>query len=581
MGENGEMISDLAIIGDRRTAALVDRKGDILWYCPGRFDCPSLFAALLDPKLGAWRLDMPDVRPVHRSYLDDSGVLRTVLAAPQGEWTITDFMPIGPNAPEGLVCRLFSAPPTDVRVFLRPRPNYGRDRVVLKTAGNAVVINGRYNVHASCPLEVADGEVAFTLPAGRQGWAVLAERETDPPNSGEIERWLTATLAHWRRTFEGASYSGPYVREVAASLRALRLLTHEQTGGIVAAATTSLPEIPGGVANWDYRYVWLRDAGMIVSALTRLDGDLAEGERYLEFICSSRGSSPRYPVPVFSTLDYERAPEEETLDWAGYVGSRPVRIGNGARDQMQLDAFANVLLAAKLIYQRSERRPHWETVSAIADFLAEHWREPDHGIWEEPVTRQYTAGKVIVACGLGSIAEFSSDPGQAERWRTAVGEIRDFVSKECMTSTGAYAVYAGSEEVDVSAALFPVWAYTAPDTPEMLATMAALERDWSRKGLLYWRRLECSDSRKEGAFLAGTFWVAQYWIMRGDLERARRIFDAGLACANDLGLFAEEGDPQTGRMLGNFPQAFAHAAFIGAVIDLKAALEGEAGGEKA
>ena len=364
--------------------------------------------------------------------------------------------------------------------------------------------------------------------------------------------------------------TGRYTQEVSDSLRALRLLTHEPSGGIVAAATTSLPEVPGGGANWDYRYVWLRDAGMIVSALLHMSDDLAEGQRYLGFICSSRGSSSRYPVPVFATIDAAAAPAEASLALAGYRDSRPVRVGNGARDQLQLDGFANVLLAAKLLYQRSHDRPHWDTVAAIADFLSVHWREPDHGVWEEAATRQYTAGKAITACGLDSIAEFTPDPNQAQRWRAAVHDIRQFVASHCITSEGAYAVYAGSEAVDVTAALFPVWSYCAPDTPEMLATMAALERDCSWTGLLYWRHLECADARSEGAFLAATFWVAQYWVMRGDVDRVRRILDAALAFANDLGLFAEEGDPRTGQMQGNLPQAFVHAAFIAAVTGLNA-----------
>lgn len=567
-------ISNFALIGDRRTAALLDRKGDLVWYCPERFDYPGLLSRILDPGGGAWQIELPGAWPLRRNYLDDSGVLQTVLGTPKGAWTITDFMPVGARTPAGLICRLFSVAPAEARIVLRPRPNFGRDPVTLEPADEAVLVNARHRLYTSHAPTLSDGAVTFEIPEGEEGWAILADTELTRPGRAEIDCWLAATIKHWRAIFSGASYSGPYGHEVTASLRALRLLCHEETGGIVAAATASLPEVPGGSANWDYRYVWLRDAGMIVSALVRLNGDLTEGERYLDFICSSRGSSEHYPVPVFATLDHERAPAEQDLDLAGCLDSRPVRIGNGARDQLQLDAFANVLLAAKLIYQRTERRPHWETVCSIADFLADHWHEPDHGIWEEAVTRQYTAGKVVVACGLDSIAEFSPDQQQAARWREAVRDIRDFVCKNCLTSSGSYAVYAGSEEVDVSAALFPVWAYTNPDAPEMQSTIESLERDWSWKGLLYWRRLECSDSRREGAFLAGTFWVAQYWIMLGELERAQRILEAGLACANDLGLFAEEADPRTGRLLGNFPQAFVHAAFIGAVIDLRAALPG-------
>lgn len=566
-------IRDLAVIGDRRTAAVLDRMGDILWYCPVRFDSPSLFAALLDPEGGACRVKLRGASPAGRRYIGDSGVLETRLRTNAGDWLMTDYMPVGTEAPRGAICRLFSAAPEDARVTVRPRPDYSRKEATLVHTGGGIAINDQQHLYASHPLTIDGEAVCTTVPRGEPGWIVLADAPLASPSGADLDRWLDATLEHWGTLAGMASYSGPYEREVSASLRAIRLLCHEETGGIIAAATTSLPEVVGGPANWDYRYVWLRDAGMIVSALIRLGGEITEGARYLDFICGARGSSHSYPVAVFTTLDGETAPEETSLPLTGYGGSRPVRIGNAARDQMQLDGFANVLLAAKLIYHRSGERPHWNTVEEIAEFLVRHWREPDHGIWEEKPRRQYTASKVIAACALDSVADYATDQVQAQRWREAVQDIRAFVTEHCLTGEGAYAAIAGSEEVDVSAALFPVWAYTEPDTPEMLATIAALEKNWSWRELLYWRRLDCAESREEGVFLAGTFWVAQYWVMRGDLERARRIIDAALACANDLGLFAEEAEPGTALMLGNVPQAFVHAAFIGAAIDLKAATE--------
>ncbi|TPW00494.1 MAG: Trehalase [Beijerinckiaceae bacterium] len=570
-------IRDLAVIGDRRTAAVLTRDGTILWYCPGRFDRPSLLAGLLDPNGGAWRIDLPGATPAGRGYLEESGVLETWLRVGVSEWAVTDWMPAGADAPSGLICRLFSAAPCEARVSLKPCPDYARAAPGLVRLDDSVRIGGGgHHLYASHQMVVEGEAVVFTLPEGETGWAVLSDAALEvPPARLDLDRWLEVTLAHWSELAALFDYEGPYKREVAASLRAIRLLSHEASGGIVAAATTSLPEVPGGSRNWDYRYAWLRDAGMIVSALTRLGGDLAEAGRYLDFICSSRGSSSKYPMAILTTLDGEAAPTEEILDLAGFDHSRPVRIGNNAGDQLQLDGFANVLLAAKLLYQRTDHRPHWDAVEEVAEFLVRHWREPDHGIWEEEGTCHYTANKVIVACALASVAEFSDDASQARRWRAIVGEIRDFVSGNCLTKEGAYAAVAGREAVDVSAALFPAWGYTEAGAPEMRATIAALERDHSWNGLLYWRHLECADARFEGTFLAGVFWVAQYWVLQGDLERARRILDAGLGYANDLGLFAEEADPREeggGRMLGNIPQSFVHAAFIGAVIDLKHAL---------
>lgn len=568
----GFTISDLAVIGDRRTAAVLDRMGTILWYCPERFDRPSLFAGLLDPQAGAWKVQLPQAKPSSRRYLGESGVLESRLCTTAGDLVLTDFMPNGQGAPKGAVCRRFSGSPEDAHIVLEPRPDYARREPNPVHAGGAVCIDGSLHLYASHPLSIDGRTVSFVLPKGEEGWAVLSDRALEGPTAAGLEEWLAGTLDHWRAATKDDSYSGPYEFEVRASVRAIRLMCHDETGGIIAGATTSLPEVSGGSRNWDYRYVWLRDAGMIVSALTRLGGDVIEARRYLDFICGARGSSSKYPLAVFTDLDGQRAPGEEILDLAGYLDSRPVRIGNNARDQLQLDAFANVLLAAKLIYQHSDERPHWDAVEEIAELLVERWREPDYGIWEESAKLQYTSNKVVVACALSSVAEFSADEAQAVRWRATAQDIRDYVSSHCLTSEGAYAVHAGSEDVDVSAALIPIWGYTAADTPEMQATMAALERDYSWEGLLYWRHLEDTDSHEEGTFLAGTFWVAQYWIMRGDLRRAQRIMDAGLAYANDVGFLSEEAHPRSGRALGNIPQTFVHAALIGAVIDLKAAM---------
>lgn len=571
--EQAPSIGDLALIGDRRTGALVGRRGEIVWYCPGRFDRPSLLGALLDPKSGSWRLEARDASYVSRRYAGPSAILETCFAQSAGELLLTDWMNAGDGAPRGVLCRLLSPAPADLRLVLEPRPDYARRAATLVAAGPATVRidDGAHWLYGSHPIAIDGQRATIDVPAGERAWAALADSPLPAPSTADVFAWRQCTLDHWQALEDLLPYEGPYAAEIAASLRAIRLLTHAESGGILAAATASLPEVAGGSRNWDYRYVWLRDAGMVVSALVRLGGDLTEGARYLDFICSLRGASSRYPVPVFATLDGQRAPEEAALNIAGYAGSRPVRVGNDARDQLQLDALANIVLAAKLIYGRTDERPHWATVQEIAEFLAARWHEPDHGIWEEKARRQYTASKVIAACALASAAEYSADPAQAARWRSAVRDIRTFVAENCLTAAGAYAHFARTDEVDVSAVLFPIWAYTSADAPEMVATIAELDLRWSWQRTLYWRRLECDDSRAEGAFLASSFWMAQYWVMRGDLLRAREIIDAALECANDVGLFAEEYDPRRAMTLGNTPQAFVHAALIGAVIDLKVA----------
>ncbi|RJG07385.1 glycoside hydrolase family 15 protein [Noviherbaspirillum cavernae] len=578
-------IRDLALIGDRKTCAVVTRNASIVWYCPERFDHPSLLAALLDEdKGGAWTVEPSSAIKGSikgsRRYLEHSGVLETRLRMQGGECTITDWMPLGAAVPDG-VCRLFSSAPQRIAIVLKPAPDYARGTADLQPHEEGVRIDGRYCLHASHPLVIEDGAIRFELPAGEEGWAVLANASMARPREADVRRWLNVTLDQWRDIASETAYAGPFETEVAQSLRALRLMTYAPNGGIIAAATTSLPEVPGGHRNYDYRYVWLRDTGMIMSALVRAGSQGGAARQFLEFICGSKQEDARKPLlPPFVSLDYQPAPDEVELPLGGYLGSRPVRIGNNANDQMQLDGFANVLLAAKLIYDRYGTREHWDTVRQLADFLAAHWRQEDNGIWEEHDLRQYTAGKVITSCALRYLAEHADNDAQARRWRDAAGEIHDHVAAHCLNAEGAYAAVAGGEAVDVSAALFPVWGYTAADAPEMLATMRVLERDHS-DGRLYRRHLEEFDARKEGAFLAGTIWVAQYWVMRKDLPRARMLLETALKYANDLGFFAEEADAGSGRMLGNFPQTFVHAAFIGAVIDYRNALTGSGNGADA
>lgn len=566
-------IRDLGIIGDRRTAALVTGDASIVWYCPGRFDQPSILGALLDPQGGAWTIEVPNGRPSGRAYTGDTGILETRLETPQGPLVVTDWMPIGDKIPAGAICRLLSPAPVETWVRLRLRPNYNREPVILNRVGLSVATQHSLTLYASHPIRIdADaGEVSFAIPVGERGWAVLADHAIDQPDREMIEGWHAATISSWKELSERVQYEGPYEREVAASLRALRLLTYGETGGIIAAATTSLPETIGGDRNYDYRYVWTRDAGMVVSALSRAGSNGVDERRFLDFICSAGGNVDGMPIGPVATVDCGVVPVESTVEGlAGYRNSLPVNIGNGARDQLQFDALGNVLLAAKLFYERSGTRPHWSTVCEIADFLAEHWPEPDFGIWEEREKRSYTTGKVISACGLEFLANCTQDREQSKRWQSAAREIRSYVAAHCLTDEGAYAAVAGGQSVDVSAVLFPIWSYTPAESPEMIATLTAIERDLA-EGDLYRRHLELEDSSTEGVFLAGTFWVAQYWIMRGAIDRARGIIDAALQYANDLGFFSEEADPATGEMLGNFPQTFVHAAFIGAVLDLKTA----------
>ncbi|WP_299754710.1 glycoside hydrolase family 15 protein [uncultured Pontibacter sp.] len=573
MGRSKISIQDLALIGDRRTCAYISKDSTVVWYCPGRFDAPALLAGLLDEaKGGLWQIQAENLRASTRYYHSDSSILCTHLATESGELKVEDFMPIG--ASFNGICRMLSKAPYQLKVVLSPKPDYARQAPLFQPEPDgAISINGSMFLYASHPLQVQTDSIHCDVPAGQASWFVLCEQAAGI-TSAKIKQAHTVTRESWQEVTSHITYHGPYEQQVRDSLRVLRLMTFEENGGIIAAGTTSLPEVKAGFRNYDYRYVWLRDAAMIGSALTRAGSDGEEERRFLSFICDAMYHVEEPVVPFF-TLDKKPAPGELLLHHLeGYAQSLPIRVGNDANDQLQLDAISNVLLAAKLIYNRFDTREHWELVAMLADYLTEHWHEKDHGLWEETQLQHYTSSKVVAAVSLEYIAEHSQEEAQRQRWESAAADIRAFVEENCLTSEGAYAAYAGSEAVDVSAILFPIWAYVDADAPQVLKTIEVLERDHCQN-YLFRRHLVDFDAKQEGAFLAGTFWVAQYWVMRRNWQKFKGVMDAALTFMNDVGLMPEEGDPETGEYLGNIPQTFVHASLIGAVIDYKAAMEEE------
>lgn len=566
-------LNDLALIGDRRTCALLDKQGNIVWYCPKRFNNPSLFAHLLNPeKGGVWKLEAEDLEFKKRVYLEESGLLQTHLINKKGDLLLEDWMPL--NAQFYGICRKLSRSPVPYIMRINPRPNYARQPPILKSTGEKhATLEYDYHLYASHPIKVDKDSICCRVPAGEKAWLVLAEKALAQPKKA-LEEVRGKTLKNWRKIAARITYKGPYEDEVRKSLRLLHMLTFAQNGGIVAAATTSLPQIIGGERNHDYRYVWLRDSAMIISALTRA-GSNGRGERkYLSFICSAMHRIPKPVVPML-TLEGQPAGRQQRLShFRGYKDSKPVHYGNRVGTQLQLDANANVLIAAKVIYNHFQTREHWKTIQYLANFLVEHWNEPDHGMWEENSKKQYTSSKVIISKSLQYIAEHSEDQTEKNRWQKTARQIQKYVDENCRTSEGAYAYYAGSEDVDVSAILFPIWGYTDVDSKAMLTTVEVLERDYCQNHL-YRRHREEYDSRKEGIFLAGTLWMAQYWVMRQNWEKVEAILEAALRFMNDAGIMPEQGNPETGEWLGNLPQTFVHASLIGTIIDYKHARYGK------
>lgn len=567
-------IKDLAVIGDQKSCALIDSEGTVAWYCLWRFDQPSLFSLLVDREGGWWTVEAAGKRLRQRDYQNDSAILVSEFDVEGGSFTVRDFMPTVPEMAG--ICRLFSAAPVAVTSRLFPLPDYGRATARLQQDGNFLVWEDRFEFYimGSHPLQLLGGEVVMTIPPGEESWCVLVDDKRALPHltTGELHQAMQQTEGRWKSIMRNIEYEGPYKKAFYQSYKAIQLVTHSGSGGILAAATTSLPEKIGGSRNYDYRYVWLRDTAMDVSALIRANSSGGEAERFLDFLCAGRNTNKKNLFVPFYDLDHKTAPDEEHIPGTGYRNSTPLRIGNGAHEQLQLDAQGNVLLAAKQIYTKKGGKPHWETVMGTAEYLVENWRKKDHGIWEENTEHHYTSSKVLVAKSFEFLAQYADTEPQRIRWLQAARDIRRFVNLHCMTSDGAYAVYAGSESVDVTAALYGVWWYDKPDSPAMQQTIRRQETEY-RDGDLYRRHLVETSSTKEGVFLAGSLWMAQHYLMLNEIAKAEAILQAVLGFATDLGFLPEEGDVKTGEALGNLPQTFVHASLMGVILDYKSAIE--------
>ena len=568
-------IKDLAIIGDQRSCALIDKEGTIAWYCLWRFDQPSLFSLLIDQEGGWWNVEAEEKRLRQRHYQENSAVLVSEYEVKGGLLHVTDFMPAQPQMAG--ICRMFSPAPVTVKTVLFPAPNYGRSTALLKKKNDYLVECRQFEfyIKTSHPLQVEEGRVVMEIPAGEEGWCVLVDdkRSLTHVNKDNLQIALAQTVTHWKNLMGNISYEGPYREAFFQSYKAILLVSHASSGGILAAATTSLPETIGGTRNYDYRYVWLRDTAMNVTALVRAGSRGNEAERFLHFLCAGRETNKKNLFVPFYDLDHKTAPDEEKIPGTGYRGSTPLRIGNGAFEQLQLDAQGNVLLAAKQIYSRHQNKPHWKTIVQTADYLVKNWHKKDHGIWEENVQHHYTSSKVLVAKSLEFLAEHAESEKQKSAWINTAKAIREFVNNQCLTSEGAYAVYAGSEDVDLTAALYSVWCYDKPDSPAMQKTIQQIEKDY-RDGDLYRRHLVETDSKKEGVFLAGSLWVAQHYLALKEISKAQIILDAVLRFATDQLFLPEEGDVKTGEPLGNLPQTFVHASLMGVILDYKEAITG-------
>jgi GH15 family glucan-1,4-alpha-glucosidase len=583
-------IEDYALVGDTHTAGLVSRGGSIDWLCLPRFDSPACFAALLgDAGNGRWLLaPAGPVREVRRRYRGDTLVLETEHRTDEGTVRVVDCMPPRQHDPD--VARVVEGVRGRVRMRmeLTIRFDYGSIVPWVRQVGGALhAVAGPDSVWLRTPVPV-HGEnwttvADFTVAEGERVPFMLtwhashmrAPRRIDPVQA------VDDSQAWWGRWASRIAYQGGWQDAVIRSLLTLKALTYAPTGGIVAAPTTSLPEAIGGVRNWDYRYCWLRDSTFTLYALM-LAGLAEEARAWREWLLRAVAGQPKQMQILYGVAGDRRITEQE-LDWLpGYQGSRPVRIGNAAVDQFQLDVYGEVMdtlhLGRRIGLESDE--PAWDLQRALMEFLEDHWRDPDEGIWEmRGPRRHFTHSKVMAWVALDravKAVEQARLEGPVDRWRALRREIHEEVCREGFdTGRDSFVQFYGGRHLDASLLLIPLVGFLPATDPRVKGTVAAIQSELMADGLVHRYAPEGSPQVDglppgEGTFLACTFWLADNLTLMGRHDEAVAIFERLLELRNDVGLLAEEYDPSTGRQLGNFPQAFSHVALVNTARNLSA-----------
>ncbi|CAL9475281.1 Trehalase [Nocardiopsis dassonvillei] len=599
MGPVNTDIGEHAFLSDCHTGALVDGGGSVVWMCAPAFDGPAVLAGLLDPERGGrWTVEVAGARLEERAYLDDSLVLESVWRGDESEVVVTDLLALeeGPGAGlhrKGLLLRLVEcrSGAAAVRSHLSVRPDTGRGSVSWRRLGDRVAEASGLLLSGGTSWRLdEDGDVEWRaeLSAGEHAIMCLdylhGERAVDV---GEGRALLEETLAAWRTWAGRSDYRGFGAEHVNRSLIVLRGLLHQETGALISAPTTSLPEWPGGERNWDYRYVWHRDAPLVVLTFMRL-GHVEEAELYLRFLLSVCGE-PRGRIPPVQTIHRTPPPREEELHHlSGHLDSRPVRVGNDAYDQHQLDVYGHILDAA-LYYHQVTGGLDEEDISrlvSVADVAAGLWRKPDAGIWEvRGEYRHWTNSKVYAWVCLDRAIRLALLTGRedgvpAERWAAERDAIRtEVLQRGYDPQSGSFVRFYGSSRVDGSLLRLPLLGFLKGDDPRILGTLDRIEADLGGDGCLIWRyETEETDDGldgPEGAFLLCSYDMVSALVLAGRKDEARLRFEELCRRAGPLGLQAEEMAPG-GAMLGNFPQSFTHLALIEAAMNLEDAEDSEA-----
>ena len=579
-------IEDYALIGDLQTAALVGRDGSIDWLCFPRFDSPSCFGALLgDQDHGNWQLaPVGATECTSRSYRGDSLVLETLWETPTGTVKVIDFMPQRDATPD--VVRIVEGISGTVQMHgeLRLRFDYGRvvpwmrrtDHHRVAVAGpDSVWMRGHSSIHSYGKDFATHGD--FTVKAGERVPIVLSwlpSHRSQPPRQ-DAEKSLQETLNAWQEWSAVNHYQGPYKDAVMRSLIVLKALTFEPTGGIVAAVTASLPEQIGGERNWDYRFCWLRDSTMTLSALL-CSGYVEEAAAWREWLLRAIAGDAADLQTMYGVGGERRLPET-VADWLpGYEGSAPVRFGNAAVDQLQLDVYGEVIdtLHLALMAGVPMERHVWGLVKSLMSFVEKHWGDPDEGLWEVRGGRRHFVHSKIM-CWVAfdravKMAELTGLPAPVKRWTAARDAVHaDVCAKGYDPALGAFTQYYGGKELDAATLFVVKTGFLPPDDARVISTVEAVRDRLDHGGFV--RRYSTGTAEdtevdglegEEGAFLACSFWLVDALVAIGRKDEGRELFERVAAISNDLGLISEEWDPKAGRQLGNTPQAFTHVALV-------------------
>lgn len=590
-------IADHGLVGDLRTAAVVGVDGTIGWFCPGRFDAPSVFASILDAERGGSWTITPDEEPRSRRqfYLPDSAVLVTRFHGDAGAAEVHDLMPIlrphDADHRQRLVRRIRAVRGT-VRLGTRidVRPDYGRTGVEVEEIDGALLLTGdgvRLGLSADVALEVHEGVVTadLDLADGETATFVLEvlHDTSSPAAEQDTDALLAGTTTFWREWLARSTYTGRWREQVERSAITLKLLTHEPTGAIVAAPTASLPEDPGGGRNWDYRYVWMRDAAFSLYALLRL-GFTDEARDFVRWLSERLGDDADHelgPLRVLYDIDGGIPEEVELVHLSGYADSRPVRVGNAATGQLQLDIYGELIDSVYLFNKYGPGISHdaWQDLVRILEWLAEHWDEPDAGMWEirdEP--RHHTTS--LLMCWVAfermiRVARQRGLPGPIEEWL----DVRDAIHAKIQDEgwdpdLQSYVQHEDSGALDAGLLLMPMVKFTSPADPRFLSTLARVEERLVSDSLVF--RYDLGQTPDgvdgtEGTFSMCSFWYVEALTRVGRLDEARLALEKMFTYSNHLGLYAEQVG-LNGEQLGNFPQAFTHLSLISAVINLDRSL---------